>query len=160
MESWADFAVIVGGAAAALLGLLFVAISIRITVVAASAEFRNRAAQTLVLFGSVLVAAILLSLPDQPLVVYGVEVIVVGVATAIGLVLLDRRAGRAPAGQRISQVLATVSPNTITSALYLLAGLVLVLGFQAGLYVLAAAILSAFVGGIASAWLFLTRLPE
>jgi len=54
LGSWDAFAVIVGGASAALLGLLFVAISIRIGVIAGSRELRNRAAQTLVLFGIVL----------------------------------------------------------------------------------------------------------
>lgn len=63
MESWDTFAVVVGGAAAALLGLLFVAISIRLDVVAASRELRNRAAETLVLFGSALVVAICFRCP-------------------------------------------------------------------------------------------------
>ncbi|WP_432838337.1 hypothetical protein [Dactylosporangium sp. CA-092794] len=160
MESWDTFAVVVGGAAAALLGLLFVAISIRLNVVAASTELRNRAAQTLVLFGSALVTAILLALPGQPLIVFGVELMIVGALAGVGLLLLDRRAGRAPTTQPISRILDTVSPNTITSLLFIAAGLVLVLGISAGLYVMVAPILTAFVGGVASAWLFMTRVEE
>jgi len=53
VESWDSFAVVVGGASGALLGLLFVAISIRLEVIVASSELRSRAAQTLVLFGTV-----------------------------------------------------------------------------------------------------------
>jgi hypothetical protein len=40
-------AVIIGGAARALVGLLFVSVSIRIEVISASPDFRSRAAETL-----------------------------------------------------------------------------------------------------------------
>jgi hypothetical protein len=46
VDGWDTFAVIIGGAAGALVGLLFVAVSIRVTSIAASPELRNRAAQT------------------------------------------------------------------------------------------------------------------
>ena len=54
MKAWDTFAQIIGTAAAALIGLLFVAVSIRIASIARSQELRNRAAQTLSLFGIVL----------------------------------------------------------------------------------------------------------
>ena len=49
MSGWGDFAVVTGAATAALLGLLFVAVSIRVETIAKSAELRNRSAQTLTL---------------------------------------------------------------------------------------------------------------
>jgi hypothetical protein len=64
LEAWATFATISGGAAAALTGLLFVAVSIRITSVAQSRELRNRAAQTLSLFDPVRGMSARLSLGD------------------------------------------------------------------------------------------------
>ena len=57
MESWEEFAVVTGGAAAALTGLLFVAVSIRIEVIAASTDLRSRAAQTLTLFLAITLVA-------------------------------------------------------------------------------------------------------
>jgi hypothetical protein len=54
-----------------LVGLLFVSVSIRITVISGSADLRNREAQTLVLFAGVLVLAILLSIPRQPVGLVG-----------------------------------------------------------------------------------------
>jgi hypothetical protein len=65
VEAWGTFATISGGAAAALTGLLFVAVSIRIASVAQSQELRNRAAQTLTLFGTVLIVSVLLAIPGQ-----------------------------------------------------------------------------------------------
>ena len=90
MESWENFAVIVGGAAAALLGLLFIAISIRVNLVAASTELRSRAAQILVLFGAVLVVAILLVVPEQPLPVLGAEFVVLALGLGVGPHVLER----------------------------------------------------------------------
>jgi hypothetical protein len=54
-----------GAATAALLGLLFVAVSIRVETIAKSAELRNRSAQTLTLLLTGLLAAVLLAVPDQ-----------------------------------------------------------------------------------------------
>jgi hypothetical protein len=160
VESWDTFAVIVGGAAAALLGLLFIAISIRLNVVAGSQELRNRSAQTLVLFGIILVLAVLLAIPDQSRVVFGVEVVALAVLGGAGLTVLDWRARGDRSQQGIARVLDLVAPNTITSVLLLVAGVLLLFGLEAGLYVLVAPVVVAFVGGLTSAWLFMTRVPE
>ena len=70
MAGWEDVAVLVGGAAAALIGALFIAVSINIHVIGRSIELRNRAAQTLVLFGGPLTISVLLVVPDQPVVAW------------------------------------------------------------------------------------------
>lgn len=160
MDAWDTFAVIIGGASAALLGLLFVAISIRIGVVAASAELRNRAAQTLVLFGIVLLLSVLLAIPDQSYLIFGIEVTVLAVLSGTGLYLLDYRAGRSRGQQRIGRVLDVVAPNTVTTVLLLVSGVLLAFGVSAGLYVMVAPVVAAFAGGIASAWLFMTRVGD
>jgi hypothetical protein len=94
MDGWGDYAVIVGGASAALLGLLFVAVSIKVDVVVRSVALRARAAQTMTLFLVALLAAIILGIPAQPLWVFGVLVSALGVVAATALSVLDRRAGR------------------------------------------------------------------
>lgn len=96
MEKWATFATVAGGAAAGLTGLLFVAVSIRIDVIAKSQELRNRAAETLALFVIVLFIAILLSIPDQSLRLLGFELVALAVIAGGGLLVLDRRARVAP----------------------------------------------------------------
>jgi hypothetical protein len=82
------------------------------------------------------------------------------VLTGGGLYILDRRAKGTKSSQAIAPILDAVSPNTLTSVLLLAAGIVLVLGERAGLYVLVAPVLAAFAGGIASAWLFLIKITE
>src|ERR1700727_3566134 len=99
LEKWATFATVAGGAAAGLTGLLFVAVSIRIDVIARSQELRNRAAQTLALFVSVLFISLLLSIPNQSLQVLGLELLALAVVTGGGMLILDRRATVAPTAQ-------------------------------------------------------------
>jgi hypothetical protein len=87
-------------------------------------------------------------------------VIVLAVFGGVALYLLDRRAGGARSQQRIGRALDIISPNTITTALLPVSGLLLAFGLDAGLYVMVIPVIAAFVGGLASAWLFMTRIEE
>jgi hypothetical protein len=58
LTDWGVFSTVAGGATAALLGLLFVAVSIRAEFIARSVELRNRATQTGVLFLTGLLAPV------------------------------------------------------------------------------------------------------
>jgi len=165
MEKWGTFATVAGAAAAGLTGLLFVAVSIRIGVIAESQELRNRAAQTLALFVTVLFVAILLSIPDQSVRVLGIEVVALAIITGVAMLVLDRRA-RAASSERddrarnVASILDAVAPNMVTSVLLLVAGVLLVLGLHAGLDVLVLPVIAALAGGVVSAWLLLTKIPD
>jgi hypothetical protein len=160
LEAWGTFAVITGGAAAALTGLLFVAVSIRIDFISKSQDLRNRAAQTLSLFGVVWIIASLLAIPGQGYRTLGTEVVVLAVIAGAGLYVLDRRARAQRSTQAIGRWLDVVVPSTAISLLLLAAGIVLVIGVHAGLYVLVGPVLAALAGGVASAWLLLTKITE
>jgi len=164
LEKWDTFATVAGGAAAGLTGLLFVAVSIQIGVIAKSAELRNRAAQTLGLFLTVLFIALLLSIPDQSKRLLGVELLVLALLTGAGHLVLDARAkvDTDPgdrAAHAVAKILDTVAPNAVTSALLVVAGLLLVFGLGAGLYVSVAPVFTGLGGGVVSAWLLLTKIP-
>jgi hypothetical protein len=165
LEEWDTFAVIAGGAAAALTGLLFVAVSIRIDVIARSSELRTRAAQTLALFVTPLFVAILLSIPGQSLRVLGLELVALAVIVGTSMVLLGRRAraGRDmhdATAHAVASMLEEVAPNAITSVLLLIAGVFLVSGLHAGLDLLVLPVIAALAGGVTSAWLLLTAMPQ
>jgi hypothetical protein len=160
VASWSSFAVIAGAAAGALIGLLFVAVSIRVDVIAPSMELRNRAAQTLGLFVLVLLVGILLSVPGQATRLLGAEFLFVAIFVGVVLSVLDRRAHSATSSKRIAHVLEVISPNTLTSLLLASTGLLLVLAVAEGLYVVVATVIVAMVGGVTSAWLFLIRVTD
>jgi hypothetical protein len=127
------YATVVGGAAAGLVGLLFVAASIRVDAIAASGKLRNRAAQTLVLFLTVLFVAVFLAVPDQSLRILGVEVLVLAIVAGSALYVLDRRAKSDRTTEPFGRVLDAVALNAATSILLMAAGLVLILNVHAGL---------------------------
>jgi hypothetical protein len=160
LEAWDTFAEICGAGAATLAGLLFVAVSIRVASIARSQELRNRAAQTLSLFAIVLIVSALIAIPGQAYRALGVELVVLALIAGTGLHILDRRAKGEKSSQAIGPALEAVTPTTITSVLLLAAGIVLVLGVHAGLYVLVGPIFVALAGGLTSAWLFLTKITE
>ena len=158
MPGWDTFAVVIGGAAGALIGLLFVSVSIRIEVISASPDFRNRGAATLSLFMSVLLVAILLVVPGQEAWELGAELLVLAVALGVVLWWLNRRAAAHPSAQPISRILGTVSPDTITTILLFATGALLLAGIDEGIYVVIPTAIAAITGGVASAWLFLIRI--
>jgi hypothetical protein len=164
LERWGTFATVAGAAAASLTGLLFVAVSIRTEVIARSQELRNRAAQTLALFVTALVITILLSIPGQSYRLLGAELVALAAITGVGLLALDRRAAvdpspRDPGAHALASILDTVAPNAVTSALLLVAGLLLVFDVHAGLDVLVLPVLAALGGGVTTAWLLLIKIP-
>jgi hypothetical protein len=161
VQDWVAFATVAGAAAASLTGLLFVAVSIRIDVIGPSPELRNRSAQTLLLFGTVIVISIVLAIPGQSYGPLGAELIALGVMAGAGMLALDHRArsGADQSGaQTIGRILDVIAPNAVTSVLVLVSGVFIAAGVHAGLYILVVPVVAALVGGVASAWLLLTRI--
>jgi hypothetical protein len=87
-----------GGALAAvagpLTGLLFVALSVKGTALSKSRALSSRAAQTLVLFVTSVMIAVMLEAP-QPATAVGSELLALAVLAAAALFILDQRAGQA-----------------------------------------------------------------
>jgi hypothetical protein len=159
MDAWDTIEVIVGGGSAALIGALFVAVSIKIDVIARSVELRNRAAQALDVFMTPLLATVLLAVPNQPRPVLGAELLALGLAAGAVAIVLDRRAKQHhDETTTLARALQVATPNAITTILTALAGLLLVVHVDAGLYLLVPAFVTGITGGVVSAWLFLTRI--
>lgn len=159
MTGWSDFIVVSGGAAAALMGLLFVAVTLRIDAVSRAPDLRSRAAQTLTLFAVALVAALLMAVPRQPPCVFGAELIALAMLGGVALIALNTRAKRVPHQNPIARVLDRVGPNITTIVLIGAAGACTALHLTWGIYLLVPAALAALIAGVVSAWVFLTSTP-
>jgi hypothetical protein len=153
---WHDFGVTIGGLAGALTGLLFVAVSIKSETLANSRSLSSRAAQTLVLFMTSALAAVMLVAP-QPVDALGAELITLAAVSGAALLVLDRRGGH-DQSSRVARYIEVASPNAITSVVYGVAGLTLLLTAGGGLYWLIPAVVCSLVGGVVNAWLFLVRV--
>ena len=153
--AWLGFGEALAAVAGALTGLLFVALSVRGAVLAASPSLSSRAAQTLVLFMTSVLIAVLLVAP-QPAAALGWELLATGAASGVVLIILDRRAGRS-SDQGVARYIERFSPNAITAVLVAIAGLTFLLEPGGGLYWLIPAAVASLLGGVINAWLFLVK---
>jgi hypothetical protein len=160
MHEWDTFAVIIGGSAGALVGLLFVALSIHAGRVAESADLRNRAAQTLVIFAVVLLIGVLLAIPLQPEWLLGAELSALGVLAAGLLVVLDHRAGQSDSHKSLAQTLKVVNPSTLTAGGTALAGVLILSRISWAKFLLVPTVCGAMILGLTGAYLLLTKLTD
>jgi len=153
--AWLSFGEALAAVAGALTGLLFVALSVRSNAVSASRSISSRAAQTLVLFMTSVLVAVLLVAP-QPSAALGAELLGVALVSGTALLILDRRAGHAERGA--VRYIERFSPNMITAALVGIAGLTFLVKAGGGLYWLIPAAVASLLGGVVNAWLFLVKV--
>ena len=160
VADWTNFALLTGGAAGAMVGLLFVAVSIRADAISQSRAVSSRISQVLTIFLGLLSASLMVSLPDLSNVALGVLLIVAAVCMGATSVVLDRHArGGGAATEPLAKVLDVISPDLITAVLMALSGLGLILGLQGSLLLLALAAILGFVGAI-GAWVVLIQPTE
>lgn len=159
MDVWANFFVGHLGASAALVGLLFVAISLNLAQISSVADLANRALLALSLLLAILLVSSVMLIPGQPEFVLGMEVLVVGIGVA-ALVLIKQPSSRDQTGSPND---AKTAVNMILLAIavlpYFVGGVLIVTGqLQPGLYFVAAAIIFSFVKAVLDAWVLLIEI--
>ena len=159
---WHDFYVMTGGAAAALTGLLFVAMSLHAREIMANRFFSNRAVGTLMSLASQLVISGGVLIPGQPITLLGAEV--EGAALFfLGFIIrqMQTRGPNAPAvASTWTHRLMEMVGGTIWIVLFNAAGISLLLRAGGGLYLLAAVMFFMFAWNIYLAWVLITEVSE
>ncbi len=126
------------------------------TTAAAGVVVSSRAAQTLVLFMTSVLIAVLLVAP-QPAAALGWQLLAVGVVSGVALFILDRRAGHG-SDRGVARYIEKVLPPTAITAVFVgVAGLTFLLKAGGGLYWLIPAAVASLLGGVVNAWLFLVK---
>jgi hypothetical protein len=153
---WHDFYLCAGGAAAALAGLLFVAMSIRLNAILRQPRPRGRATANLTTLLFLLVVALVLLMPAQPNGLLGAELALVGGAMLVYTLVLEHRTvhrvGFMLTGGRVM--------GNVGYALVFVAGLSVAAGRLGGLLWLPAAVLLLFAFAFLSAWRLMLGLAE
>jgi hypothetical protein len=153
-DAWSNFFVAEAGAAAALTGLIIVAVSINLATLLKTKALSGRAAETVALLTGVLVLASFGAVPGQPLWVLGLEFIADGLVLAVGNTIIRRHMGRHPMEPRRLREFIVYG----ASLPLIVAGVSLIAGTGGGLYWLVPGIVIALVGGVLNTWVLLVEI--
>jgi modulator of FtsH protease len=163
VSRWTDFALAQLGASAALLGLVFVGMSINLKEFVGTPTLVNRALEAIVMLGSVLITATAVLIPGQSHEAVGIELVVVGAFTAWVILRLQAGTGAevVPHGDRGPTRASIVFRRVLglgSAALVVVAGVLLLAEVGGGLYWWPAAIVAAYVGALVNAWVLLVEI--
>jgi modulator of FtsH protease len=144
------------GAAAALAGLVFVAVSINVERILSFRGLPERGLVTVMVLLGAVVAALFGLHPDQSIESLGAELLIGGVVLTAGVIALLVRSR--PRDGEESHLFSAMALGLIGSLPYIVAGILLVGGNEAGREWLFAGIVSAIIAGVANAWVLLVEI--
>ena len=153
---WENFFVAEVGAAAALSGLLFVAVSINLTRILAVEHLPDRAGETLVVLVGVLAVATFGLVPAQGHLALGCEVAATGLAMWLVTVRTQVRAYRNVEARK--WLLRRVVGTQVATIPFVVAGILIATGHPSGVYWLVPGVLASFAAGLQNAWVLLVEI--
>jgi hypothetical protein len=159
IDQWNNFFVMVGGGAAALAGLVFIAMSINLAIITRDTTHKNRAIATLTGFTAVFMICAFALIANQNYQWIGIEWLIfsfIAVATYIRAYTRARKMGRSSVGLSIGRFIA----GTSCYAAQIIGSILLISGYAAGMYVASVAIVLTFAFLISGAWLLIIGVYE
>jgi hypothetical protein len=159
LEQWSNFFVMVGGGAAALAGLIFVAMSINHQIIIENTTHKNRAINMLSGFTAIFMASGLALMGSQPLEALGFEWFVLWlIATFIFIrgYVVAIRSGMSSIGLNMPRL----AGGTLCYVAEVVSAVFLILGCSSGFCIAAVAIIALFAFLISGAWLLMIGIYE
>jgi hypothetical protein len=141
---------------ATLTGFVVVAISINLSRILSFAHLPTRAGEALIGPIGAITATSLVLLPEQPAMLLGAEIILIGLFMAVAPALFQARAWRVrkDAWERTMRTVST----TVFSLAFVIGGAFLFAGASAGLYWIAAGDILVVIAVVLSAWVLMVEI--
>jgi hypothetical protein len=153
LEAWHDFHVITGGAAAALVGLLFVVISVGPTIGPRKPEsVRAFISPTVAFFATPLVLAGIMTMPSLSLTVRGIAVAALGFTGVLFLAIARIYSQWRDSHLGLEDLLCYMVLPMLAYGVVLAAGVAIIYGRDAALPVIGGAVISLLALGLRNAW--------
>jgi hypothetical protein len=153
---WTNFFLLVGTGAVTLTGLVFVAMSLNLKVIAGDATHRNRAINTLTGLALVFMRCALVLMGAQNHQAIGAELFVVSGISAVVFVRGYANAIRMSSGLRLSRIVG----GSLVHLAEMLGAALFFFGNLAGLYIAAVAIVTNTCYMVSAAWLLVIGASE
>ncbi len=160
VESWDSFFVAETAAAAALLGLMFVAVSINLKRIIESGGLADRALSALMLLLSILIIGLLLAMPDQPVAALGVEAAVISFGSAVLATIAGVRGLRSADPKYRGNFRQNIVGHVIVLAPIFIGGLWMLGGGETGFYWVAVGMCLTLVKAVSEGWIFLVEITR
>ena len=157
IAAWSDFAATVGGASAALAGLLFVGLSLNLAEVLSFPGVAGRAAVTVGMTVALMLVAVLLATPGQGNRALAVEIAVVA-SVVVGGVLAGGR--KRPPGQGRARLAYQFALPLVPMGLLIIGAVSLWLRAGGGLYWVTAAVVIGLAAATANAWVLVVEIKR
>jgi hypothetical protein len=158
-EQWNNFFVMVGGGAAALAGLIFVAMSINPQIIIQNTTHKNRAINMLTGFTAIFMASSFALIGNQNLGMLGVEWLILWLVATIIFIrgyVIAIQSGMSSIGLNLPRL----AGGTICYLAEVISAIFLILGYRSGLCIAAIAIIVLFAFLISGAWLLMIGIYE
>jgi hypothetical protein len=154
--AWHDFFMAAVGASAALLGLLFVSLSINIQTILKYPHLPGRAAATLGILLVVLVVCFFGLAPNEGTTTFGWEIVAVSLMSSGQTIWTSIR--RRHSGDRMSRTLGSLAQLLIPVVAILVGGVSLLAGGGGGIYWILVGTALVFVSASINAWVLLVEI--
>jgi modulator of FtsH protease len=159
MNGWENFFIGELGASAALIGLVFVGISINLKKIMASSYLPNIALEALSAFVSTLFIAFLMLIPQQSFLTDGIEVLCVGLLTWIMMIYLHIDTFRkAPSTYRYALIVHQFMTYHLAALSFIGASVSFLIWGAPGFYWLVAATLLSYLAAFVDTWLLAVEI--
>jgi hypothetical protein len=158
IDAWSNFFVAQCGASAALLGLLFVSVSLNLKQILAFPQLPGRAALAMLLLLTILVVALLMLIPGQTAVANAIEILGGGVSICGAAIAIKSRDLRRSASDWRLYFIRDTALLAVATLPYFVAAALMLSGSVAALYWLAAAMLLSILKSMSDSWVLLVEI--
>ncbi|MFT3701528.1 MAG: hypothetical protein QM802_04125 [Agriterribacter sp.] len=158
MLEWSNLFVATAGASAALIGLIFVGVSINLTKILAYKGLPTRALLSLTLLFNILVLSIIMLIPRQSFHTLGMEVIVLTVVAWIGILYMDLSVIQKVEKAYKRPQMLNILINQLAILFYFIGGIIISARGDAGIYWIIPGFILSFFKSIMDAWVLLVEI--
>jgi len=155
---WSDFFLGEVGAAAALAGLVIVAVSINLQRILAFPQLPGRAGEMLIMLVGALLASSVALLPGQPARIFGWEILTIGAFVTVAPLWIQIRALIAVKDQPLHWWLWRLVIVFLAGLPMIAGGILLIAGDESGVYWVAASVLVIVAATVWNAWVLLVEI--